>query len=66
MIVRLLASAGSSSVFWDILDDCFPAVALARELGFERQRHLLRMYLGQSNVVGEPAQQWAIGDFATG
>jgi hypothetical protein len=66
MIVRLLAGVGSGAVFWDIPDDCTAAVALAQELGFERQRHLLRMYLGQSNVVGEPARQWAIGDFATG
>jgi GNAT superfamily N-acetyltransferase len=66
MIVRLLAGVGSRPVFWDILDDCTPAVALAQELGFERQRHLLRMYLGRSNVTGEPARQWAIGGFATG
>lgn len=66
MLARLLTTAGPGPVFWDILDDCPAAVALARELGLTPQRHLLRMFLGPPPVAGQPDRQWAIAGFATG
>jgi GNAT superfamily N-acetyltransferase len=66
-IVRsLLQCPDVRPVFWDIPEDNAPAVHLARELGFRRQRLLIRMWTGQQKAVGDPAFQWAISGPETG
>jgi ribosomal protein S18 acetylase RimI-like enzyme len=66
-IVRsLLQGPEIGPVFWDIPSDNAPAVHLARELGFRRQRPLTRMWTGQQNAPGDPTLQWAISGPETG
>jgi len=65
-IVRRLLPHASGRVYWDIPSDNQAAVQLARELGFEPTRDLLRMWTGDRNLPGEPALQYAIGDPSTG
>lgn len=47
-------------VFWDIPDLNEPAVGLANRLGFTVQRPLIRMFLGENVVPGDPARQFAL------
>lgn len=58
----------SSSVngwFWDILERNREAVSLAQQLGFEPQRHLLRMARGK-DVAGHDELVYAIAGFELG
>ncbi len=59
IVENLLARLEGKPVFWDIPDDNHAAVSLAMELGFNPQRPLTRMYLGEF-VKGEPQMQFAI------
>jgi GNAT superfamily N-acetyltransferase len=66
-IVRyLLSRVLKQPVFWDIPDANQAARALAQELGFQRQRPLLRMSRGKNPGPGNPALQFAIIDPAVG
>jgi len=65
-LARELTGALSGRTFWDIPDDNVAATKVARELGFAPTRELLRMWLGEGNVAGDPRKQFAIGDPATG
>ena len=64
-IARDMIAGLHGRTFWDIPCDNEPCVALAKELGFEPVRDLLRMWLGE-NVAGNPNMQFALGDPATG
>ncbi|MEW6305109.1 MAG: GNAT family N-acetyltransferase [Verrucomicrobiota bacterium] len=59
-LVRTLLATAQGTVFWDIPDANAPAVQLAKELGFQQQRTLLRMYRGENRHPGEPASVFAL------
>lgn len=65
-LVRELIRHAEGRTYWDIPADNERAVSLARELGFEKTRDLLRMWLGKRNVAGDPRRQFGIGDPSTG
>lgn len=65
LIRTLLTSPDSGLVYWDIPEDHTEAIALARELGFVRQRPLIRMWTGQP-LMDRREWQWAIGSPETG
>lgn len=56
----LLATGGAGRVFWDIPDANRAAVDWARAHGFEPQRLLTRMFLGENATPGDPAMQFAL------
>lgn len=66
LVEGLLAEAGNLPVYWDIPNDNFSAVKLAEELGFVKQRELIRMRLGEDHFAGDPTKQWAITGPETG
>jgi len=65
-LCRQLIGQLEGRTFWDIPVLNEPAEALANELGFKPTRTLLRMWLGEENVAGDPRLQFAIGEPATG
>lgn len=65
-LAHTLVGALGGRTFWDVPDGNEAAVAVAQELGFKPVRDLLRMWLGEQNVAGDPRRQFAIGDPATG
>ncbi len=66
LVGELLSRADGRSVYWDIPDDNLPAVTLAEELGFVKQRELIRMRLGEDSFPGDSSKQWAITGPETG
>lgn len=66
LVRRLLAAAAGQEVFWDIPDRNTAAVEYARRHGFNRQRHLVRMFLGDNSAPGNPAWQFALSGPETG
>lgn len=66
LVDALLSIAVDRPVYWDIPDENLPAVKLAEELGFVKQRELIRMRLGKAGAEGDPAKQWAITAPETG
>ena len=60
LITSLLAQKGGEKIYWDILAENQSAVELATELGFVKQRELIRMRLGESGFEGDSTMQWAI------
>ena len=66
LVTNLLNTIPSSTlIFWDIPEDNLPAVQLAEELNFRRDRSLLRMSIGK-HVSSNPNLQWAISGPETG
>ncbi len=65
IVVELLA-ASSRRIFWDIPGPNQAAAAMARDLGFEPVRSLLRMWTGEQLVSGLPEYQYGLVDPATG
>ncbi|MDC0275453.1 GNAT family N-acetyltransferase [Verrucomicrobiales bacterium] len=66
IISDLISTSPSSHIFWDIFDDNPDAIRLAESLGFIKQRKLIRMWTGDSNLADRPEFQWAIGGPETG
>ena len=66
IVLNLLRASESHPVFWDIPEENQAAVSLAEELGFERKRRLVRMWMGKKNAAGRSDLQWAIGAPETG
>ncbi|MDF1814986.1 MAG: GNAT family N-acetyltransferase [Verrucomicrobiales bacterium] len=66
VIKSLLRTEKQSSVIWDIPEDNHRAVDLAEELGFKRQRRLIRMWTGPNRIDESVEMQWAIGGPETG
>jgi hypothetical protein len=66
LVRELLTTITDGPCFWDIPDPNAPAIALAEELGFSRQRPLYRMYLGENKNPGVPTRMFAIADPAMG
>jgi GNAT superfamily N-acetyltransferase len=66
LVNALLSGPSTGPVYWDIPEENTKARDLAGELGFQRQRPLIRMWTGKANVPGRAGQQWAIGAPETG
>lgn len=66
LVRGVLARAAGEPVYWDIPEDNAAAVALARKLGFVRQRPLVRMRLGKPEREENAVLQWAISGPETG
>ena len=66
LVVSILRFSRMEPVYWDIPEDNEPAVALAGELGFVKQRPLIRMWTGQTLLPSDPILQWAISGPETG
>lgn len=66
LVKALLQAAPARQIYWDIPDPNTAAVALAEEIGFRRQRPLLRMFRGPDEHPGQPLCCYAIADPATG
>jgi len=60
LLKSLLHPLASRRVFWDVPDHQTGTVELARKLGFQPQRPLLRMWLGARNVAGRPEMVHAL------
>ena len=66
LVMNLLnAIAPPTPVYWDIPEDNIPAVQLAKELNFKRERTLIRMWIGKP-VPSDSTLQWAISGPETG
>jgi GNAT superfamily N-acetyltransferase len=70
-IITQLLEAGAlrhpeGRLFWDIPGPNAAGIELARSLGFEQSRPLLRMWTGEQLIAGRPERQFALGDPATG
>ncbi len=60
-LIKVLAyTLESTRVFWDIPDPNTGAVELARRLGFQPQRPLIRMFLGENKWPGDPQKIFAL------
>lgn len=53
-------------VYWDLPEENRDAISIAESYGFQRSRSLLRMWIGDRQIRGEPALQYGIGDPSTG
>jgi len=65
LVEQALETPGSGGWFWDLLLANRPAVSLAKELGFEPRRHLLRMVRGQ-DLRGNESAIYALAGFELG
>lgn len=59
---ELIEGAPRETVFWDLPDKNAPAIELARNLGYEPKRDLLRMSLGENDSPGDPARMFGIAE----
>ena len=66
LVAALLRDSAGKSIYWDIPDQNNEAVALAKHLGFNVQRHFRRLYLGTSNIQGCCSTYFGIADPALG
>ncbi len=60
LVSALLADAPAERVYWDVPDQNTGAVALAQQLGFNPQRPLVRMFVGDNSHPGDPQRQFAL------
>jgi GNAT superfamily N-acetyltransferase len=65
LVEHALQSRSAGGWFWDLLLANQPAISLARELGFEPKRHLLRMVRGK-DIRGNDALIYALAGFELG
>ncbi|MBI5802954.1 MAG: GNAT family N-acetyltransferase [Verrucomicrobia bacterium] len=56
----ILKELPNQPIFWDIPDANTCAVELAQRLGFQPQRTLIRMFLGENNWPGDPQKIFAL------
>ena len=66
VILSLLSGWAGRPMFWDILPRHEASAALARELGFEPLRRLMRMALPLTGEAGQPMRVWATAGFEYG
>ena len=67
LISALVERTSASSFFWDLFPDVPAALEVARSLGFERQRELVRMSLRpEAEPAGRPEQVFAGAGFEYG
>ncbi len=60
LIKSFLAALPDKRIFWDIPDANTGAVELAQRLGFQPQRPLIRMFLGENKWPGDPQKIFAL------
>lgn len=65
LIGHALQNPSSGGWFWDLLLANKPAISLAKELGFEPKRHLLRMVRGK-DIRGNEEAIYALAGFELG
>ena len=67
LISALVLRTQTKSFFWDLFPDVPAAVGLARELGFERRRQLVRMALrAETPLMGRPERVFGAAGFEYG
>lgn len=67
LVEALLARAAAERFFWDLFPDVAGAADLARDLGFERRRELLRMRLhAETALPGRPERVFGAAGFEYG
>ena len=66
LVEALVARSEGQAIFWDIPVRNAAAVAWAEQHGFTNQRPLIRMFLGQNLVPGDPERQFALAGPETG
>ena len=60
LIKTLVLALPNEPIFWDIPDANTGAVELAQRLGFQPQRPLIRMFLGDNKWPGDPQKIFAL------
>jgi ribosomal protein S18 acetylase RimI-like enzyme len=60
LLLALVSRYRGQKIFWDIPDSNQIAVALAQHHGFTEQRRLIRMFLGENALPGDPRMQYAL------
>lgn len=60
LLKTLCAGLPNKPIFWDIPDANTGAVELAKLLGFQPQRPLIRMFLGENRWPGDPQKIFAL------
>ncbi len=60
IIAALLRNCDGDAIFWDIPDRQHAAATWAEENGFNPQRSLTRMFLGENTTPGDPEKVFAI------
>lgn len=65
-LTRSLLEGIDGATFWDMPEENSEAISIAESYGFRRSRPLLRMWMGDNLVKGDPAMQFGIGDPSTG
>lgn len=60
LIKTLVLALPNEPIFWDIPDANTGAVELAQRLGFQPQRPLIRMFLGENKWPGDPQKIFAL------
>ncbi len=63
---ELLESPEDRLVYWDIFSTNDAARTVAKRLGFQEQRALIRMWVGSTQTVENASLQWGISGPATG
>jgi GNAT superfamily N-acetyltransferase len=67
LIREVMQAAGGAAYFWDLFPDVPSAVDLARSLGFERKRSLVRMALRpEAALAGRPERVFGAAGFEYG
>lgn len=66
LVGELLESPEDRPVYWDIFSTNPAAQDVAKRLGFQEQRALIRMWVGSRQTVESAALQWGISGPATG
>jgi GNAT superfamily N-acetyltransferase len=67
LIREVMQAAGGAAYFWDLFPDVPAAVDLARSLGFERKRSLVRMALRpEASLPGRPERVFGAAGFEYG
>ena len=65
-VTQFLIEKIDGHAFWDLPEENSDAVSMAASYGFSRSRPLLRMWMGDHLVKGDPSLQYGIGDPSTG
>ena len=66
LVAALISAVGGRPIYWDVPEPIEAAVELARKFGFEVQRPLLRMFLGETNLSGDVTKYYGLVDPALG
>jgi GNAT superfamily N-acetyltransferase len=65
-LIHQLIDSCESTIIWDVPGPNTIAVEIAKSLGFQPVRKLLRMWTGRKRIEGDATRQFALADPATG